>query len=90
MTFWIASDAARSCLNSNAETVHPSDRELLPECLLQLVERRYIRSVPIDPITDSATDWVLLPHPDGQTVGVYDVKSNAPGEARDGSSFASW
>lgn len=69
---------------------YQADTGQLPESLLQLAKRRYIRSVPVDPITDSASDWVVVPHPDGQTVGVYDVRSGAPGEARDGSSFASW
>ena len=69
---------------------YQADTGQLPESLQRLVERRYLRSVPVDPITDTATDWVVLPHPDGLTSGVYDVKSSAPGEARDGSSFASW
>ena len=65
------------------------DTGQLPDSLQRLVEQRYIRAVPIDPVTDTATDWVLVPHPDG-TAGVFDVKSGAAGTARDGSSFASW
>ena len=67
-----------------------ADTGRLPESLQSLVDLRYIRSVPVDPITDATSNWVLAPHPDGVTPGVYDVKSGAPGEARDGSSFASW
>ena len=69
---------------------YKGDRGQLPDSLQGLVDQRYIRTVPVDPVTDTATDWVLLPHPDGVTAGVYDVKSGAPGQARDGSSFASW
>ena len=67
-----------------------ADRGRLPDSLQGLVDQRYIRAVPVDPVTDTATDWVLVPHPDGVTAGVYDVKSGAPGNARDGSSFARW
>ena len=61
-----------------------------PDGLQRLVEQRYIRAVPIDPVTDSAATWVLVAHPDGFTPGVYDVKSGATGNARDGSGFATW
>ncbi|MEP7296806.1 MAG: prepilin-type N-terminal cleavage/methylation domain-containing protein [Burkholderiales bacterium] len=69
---------------------YQGDRGQLPDSLQRLVEFRYIRAVPVDPVTDSAGDWVVVPHPDGVTAGVYDVKSGAPGIARDGSSFAGW
>lgn len=69
---------------------HRADTGRLPESLAQLVDRRYLRNLPIDPITDSSSDWILLAHPDGQTAGVYDVRSGAKGEARDGSAYASW
>jgi type II secretion system protein G len=66
------------------------DRGQLPDSLQGLVDQRYIRAVPVDPVTDSEKDWVLVPHPDGVTAGIYDVKSGAPGHARDGSSFTEW
>jgi len=69
---------------------YKGDRGQLPDSLQGLVDQRYIRAVPVDPVTDTASDWVLIPHPDGATAGVYDVKSGAAGQARDGSSFASW
>lgn len=61
-----------------------------PDSLQRLVDQRYIRAIPVDPITDTAASWLALPHPDGTTPGVYDVRSGATGEASDGSSFASW
>ena len=69
---------------------YKGDRGRLPDSLQGLVDQRYIRAVPVDPVMDTASNWVLVPHPDGVTAGVYDVKSGAPGQARDGSSFASW
>jgi general secretion pathway protein G len=69
---------------------YKGDRGQLPDSLQSLVDQRYIRAVPVDPVTDAVSDWVLLPHPDGVTGGVFDVKSGAPGNARDGSSYSSW
>jgi general secretion pathway protein G len=58
-----------------------------PESLDELVEKRYLRSVPFDPITDSATTWHIVP-PDEQFPGkVYDLKSGAPGANRDGQPY---
>jgi general secretion pathway protein G len=67
-----------------------ADTGRLPENLGRLAEARYLRAVPEDPITERADGWVLVPHPDGVTQGVYDVHSGAPGQANDGSSYASW
>ena len=67
-----------------------ADTSQWPASLQQLVDLHYIRNLPIDPITDSATTWVVAPHPDGVSPGIHDVHSGAPGTARDGSTFASW
>lgn len=67
-----------------------ADRARYPKDLQELVLQRYLRQVPIDPVTDRADTWVLVP-PAGQTSGaVFDVRSGAPGRARDGSAYASW
>lgn len=59
-----------------------------PDTLAELVDKRYLRSLPLDPITQSATTWVIVP-PDEQFKGnVYDVKSGAPGNDRNGQPFA--
>ena len=61
-----------------------------PEALDDLVAKKYIRNIPVDPITESATTWVLVP-PDNTAYGaVFDVKSGAPGNAQDGSAYSSW
>ena len=66
------------------------DTGRFPESLQQLVDARYVRAIPVDPVTDAATTWVLLPHPDGSTPGAYDVRSGASGASRDGSEFQTW
>jgi general secretion pathway protein G len=66
------------------------DKGRYPETLDELVTQRYLRAVPVDPITQRATTWILIPPKPGETQGVFDVKSGAPGRARDGSDYASW
>ncbi len=62
-----------------------------PDALPQLVEKRYLRRVPVDPITERDDSWQLLPPPgDGTETGIYDVKSGAPGVAKDGKAYAEW
>jgi len=46
--------------------------------------------VPLDPLTESATTWVVVVPQDAQKSGVVDVKSGAPGKALDGSEFSTW
>jgi general secretion pathway protein G len=66
-----------------------SDTGKYPESLPELVEKRYLRHVPLDPITDSTTSWTIVPVPDPLAKGeVYDLKSGAPGAASDGKSYA--
>jgi general secretion pathway protein G len=64
-----------------------------PESLQQLVDRKYLKSLPIDPVTEKSDSWLItLPPPDvnGKTNGkVYDVHSGAPGKTAAGVPFAS-
>jgi general secretion pathway protein G len=69
---------------------HRADTGRLPESLQQLAQARYLRAVPVDPVTDRVDTWVVVPAPDGTTAGVYDVRSGAPGMSRDGTAYASW
>lgn len=61
-----------------------------PESLEQLVEQRYLRNPPIDPITERKDSWVMVAPPEGVAGGVADIKSGATGRARDGSLYAEW
>ncbi|MFZ6720325.1 type II secretion system protein [Undibacterium sp. Ji49W] len=56
-----------------------------PQSLDELVERRYLRSLPVDPVTDSSATWVLIAPEKGG--GVYDIQSGAQGLTRDGLAF---
>ncbi|HEU5177093.1 MAG TPA: prepilin-type N-terminal cleavage/methylation domain-containing protein [Burkholderiales bacterium] len=67
-----------------------ADRGKYPESLQALATDKYLRTVPLDPVTDSATTWIVLAPEDPQKGGVYDVRSGAPGKALDGSEFSTW
>jgi general secretion pathway protein G len=67
-----------------------ADKGKYPESLDALASDRYLRKVPLDPITESAATWVVVPPADPQKSGVFDVKSGAPGKAIDGSEFSTW
>lgn len=69
---------------------HFADTGRYPSSLEELASRRYLRRVPVDPITESADSWVVVPPADTALGAVYDVSSGAPGTARDGSAYASW
>lgn len=68
-----------------------ADRGRYPANLEELAERRYLRSVPVDPLTDSASTWIAVAPPDGAGLeGVYDVRSGAAGSSLDGTPFERW
>lgn len=61
-----------------------------PESLEEIVEKRYLRKIPVDPITDRADSWIVVAPEKKEAGKVFDVKSGAPGKARDGSDYATW
>ena len=61
-----------------------------PDSLQELVDKRYLRVLPADPVTESAQTWQIVPAPEGYKGNVYDLRSGARGQARDGSSYADW
>jgi len=68
-----------------------ADRGRYPATLEELAEKRYLRKVPPDPITESAATWVVVAPPQGDSaIGVYDVRSGAPGRSLDGEAFETW
>ena len=69
---------------------HRADTGKYPDSLQRLVDLRYLRSLPIDPVTDTSTSWLLVQHPDGSTQGVFDVRSGATGTSRDGAAYSKW
>lgn len=69
---------------------HFADTGRYPDGLETLVEKKYLRAIPRDPLTDSSESWRLLPPPDPAAGGVYDVHSGAPGTGRNGIPYEQW
>jgi general secretion pathway protein G len=76
-----------------------ADRGRWPESLSELIEARYLRAQPEDPITRSAQSWVELAATeavpgsaggDGGIPGISDLRSGAGGRGSDGSLYADW
>ncbi|MFN3717094.1 MAG: type II secretion system protein [Thiobacillus sp.] len=66
------------------------DRNRYPESIDELVSARYLRALPVDPITERSDTWQIVA-PEGEAAGaVYDIRSGAPGASRDGSAYADW
>jgi general secretion pathway protein G len=66
------------------------DRGRYPDSLEDLVTRKYLRKIPLDPITESTTSWITIPPVEADKGNVFDVKSGATGTAIDGTSYAEW
>lgn len=88
--------AKEAVLHENLATLRESidkfysDTGKYPANLGELVKRKYLRAIPVDPITDSADTWIIIPPDDPQKGGVFDVKSGATQKARDGTSYGDW
>jgi general secretion pathway protein G len=67
-----------------------ADKGKYPETLEALVADRYLRKVPIDPITESPATWLVVAPEDPQKTGVYDVRSGAQGKGIDGTEYVQW
>ncbi|TSA19150.1 MAG: prepilin-type N-terminal cleavage/methylation domain-containing protein [Betaproteobacteria bacterium] len=66
------------------------DTGALPQTLDELVSKKYLRAVPVDPMTESPATWQLVAPQDPKKTGVQDVRSGAPGKAQDGTNFQDW
>jgi general secretion pathway protein G len=72
-----------------------ADKNQYPPTLDDLVTAGYLRALPKDPITNSASSWQAVPaEPDPNnpsiTPGIYDVKSGSELSAMDGSRYSDW
>lgn len=67
-----------------------SDHGRYPNQLQDLVEKRYLRAIPVDPLTDSDRSWVIVAPKSADQGGVADVRSGAEGKSAAGSDYSSW
>ena len=66
------------------------DNDRYPSSISELGSKKYIRKLPVDPITESTETWVIEAPSMDSTGAVFDIKSGAPGKAKDGTAYADW
>jgi len=72
-----------------------ADKNKYPASLDALVSEKYLRTVPVDPMTNSTDTWqttMAEPQPGSSfsDTGIFDVKSGAEQTALDGTRYADW
>src|SRR5450755_1220882 len=89
-----------SVLRSNLSTLrsvisqYTLDKQKAPQSLDDLVQERYLRQIPVDPMTKE-TNWEVVQEDtlmsvDQQEPGIYDVHSASSGTASDGTAYSTW
>ncbi len=66
------------------------DTGKFPPTLAVLVEKRYLRNIPVDPIARTADKWVVVNAEDPEDNGVKDVRSGADGMGENKVPYAAW
>lgn len=61
-----------------------------PATLAALVEKHYLRSIPVDPIAKAADRWILVRSDDPEDGGIKDVQSGAEGMGENGVPYVAW
>lgn len=67
-----------------------ADRGKYPESIEELAARRYLRAVPVDPVTESNATWIAVAPEDPKAGAVQDVRSGAKGTASSGEPYGQW
>ena len=69
---------------------HFGDLGQYPDSIGALVERKYIKAVPIDPITATAESWTMVVSEDPDHPGIRDIHSGSDQQAIDGTQYREW
>lgn len=88
-----AKDAAlKHSLNTLRESIdkYYADNGQYPKTLEDLVERKYIRKMPVDPITEKSTTWIFTPPEPPLEGDIYDIHSGSKALAKDGTRYEDW
>jgi general secretion pathway protein G len=65
-----------------------ADKGRYPAQLEVLAREKYLRQIPIDPMTESPGTWVVVSPGGIAAGGIHDVRSGAPGRTADGKAFS--
>jgi general secretion pathway protein G len=89
--------AKESVLRSNIFTLHSVidqytyDKERPPQSLDELVSEGYLRSIPVDPFTESRDTWQIITDtgPSGES-GIFEVRSGSDKVGLNGTPYNEW
>jgi len=79
-----ARKARETVLKNNIRTVREvisrfyRDNERYPAGIAELVEKKYVVSLPVDPVTERNDTWIIVPSAERKN-DMYDIKSGAKG-----------
>jgi general secretion pathway protein G len=71
------------------------DQHKAPQTLQDLITKKYVGSIPVDPMTGSNSTWrVVMENPaksaDSNEPGIFDVHSSSDGVSSNGTRYAVW
>lgn len=71
------------------------DKQKAPQSLQDLVEAGYLKTLPMDPFTNSRETWIPITDesimsPDQSQPGIIDVHSGSEQKSSEGSAYSSW
>ena len=89
--------AKESVLKSNLFTIrsvidqYTYDKEKPPQALEELVSEGYLRSIPMDPFTESSSTWQMVTDtgPNGES-GLFNVHSGSDRISLEGTPYSEW
>ncbi|EJL90072.1 prepilin-type N-terminal cleavage/methylation domain-containing protein [Herbaspirillum sp. CF444] len=61
-----------------------------PQSLDDLVTHKYLRKIPLDPVTESNKTWVVVAPENPDLGGVFDIHSGSSARAKDGTLYREW
>lgn len=88
--------AQEAALKENLTTVrnsidqYYSDIGDYPTSLQDLVDKRYLRKIPTDTVTNRNDTWLYVYTEDNNKKQIIDIKSGALGKAKDGTEYTNW
>ena len=71
------------------------DKQKAPQSLQELVDSGYLKTLPVDPFTNSRETWVpvsddSIMSPDQSQPGIIDVHSGSDQKSSEGTAYSSW
>jgi general secretion pathway protein G len=67
-----------------------SDNGKYPDSLDDLVQKKYLRTLPYDPIAESNSTWISVAPSSTDKGALFDIKSGATGSSINGTEYKDW